>query len=211
MGSPLKSIFFAGFLSAFALVLLAAGFYPLPSHIRYLSENIVLPNGGRQETFTIELPSDRIALPKFARTALYPQQRFSPDGQGRITAEMYRLRNSRGTVIGIATKMTGRVPGTAPRSAWVSDWILLLPSRGALLLNQVNARRALQPVATTPIEVQVTAGPAPEGAGIVIRGTDEFAGLRGTYSETLRVEHIDAGGVTHGQIDLVTRLAKDLS
>lgn len=210
MSSALKRIFFAGFLSAFALVLVAARFYPLPAHIRYLSETIALPNGGRQETFTIELPSDRIALPKFARTAPYPQQGFSPDGQERVTAEMYRLRNSKGTVIGIASKMIGRVPGAASRSAWVSDWILLLPSRGALLLNQINAQRISQPIATTPNEVRVTAGPGTEGTGIVIRGTDEFAGLSGTYSETLRVEDIDAGGVTHGHIELVTRLAKEL-
>ena len=197
-------------LTGFALVLLAARFYPLPTHVRYLSENIVLPNGGRQETFTVELPSDRIALPKFARAAPYPQQVFSSDGQERVMAEMYRLRNSKGTVIGIATKMTGRVPAAARRSVWVSDWILLLPSRGALLLNQVNARRGSGPAATTPGAVEVTAGPAPEGSGIVIRGTDEFAGLGGTYSETLRVEHIDAGGVAHGRIELLTRLARDL-
>ncbi len=210
MGSALKSIFFAGFLSAFALVLVVAGFYPLPAHVRYVSETIALPNGGRQETFTIELPSDRIALPKFARTAPYPRQGFSPDGQERVTAEMYRLRNSTGTVIGIASKMIGRVPGAAPRSAWVSDWILLLPSRGALLLNQINARRTAQATTTTPNEVQVTAGPGPGGAGVLIRGTDEFAGLIGTYNETLRVEDIDAGGVMHGHIKLVTRLEKEL-
>lgn len=169
-----------------------------------------MPNGGRQETFTIELPSDRITLPKFARTAPYPQQGFSPDGQERVTAEMYRLRNSTGTVIGIASKMTGRVPGAASKTAWVSDWMLLLPSRGALLLNQNNARRTAQSITTTPNEVQVTAGPGPEGAGILIRGTDEFAGLSGTYNEMLRVEDIDAGGVTHGHITLVTRLAKKL-
>ena len=48
------------------------------------------------------------------------------------------------------------------------------------------------------------------GAGVLIRGTDEFAGLIGTYNETLRVEDIDAGGVMHGHIKLVTRLAKEL-
>ena len=210
MSTALKNIFFAGFLSAFALVFLAAGFYPLPGHIRYPSENIVLPNGGRQETFTIELPSDRIALPKFARTAPYPQRGFLPTGQDRVTAEIYRLRNGKGTVIGIASKVTGRIPDAAARPLRVSDWVLLLPSRGALLLNQINAQLIRQRGATTLNEQQVTAGPAPEGEGIVIRGTDEFAGLRGTYTETLRVEHIDAGGVTHGRIELSTRLAKDL-
>ena len=77
--------------------------------------------------------------------------------------------------------MTGRVPGAAPRSAWVSDWILVLPSRGALLLNQINARRTAQATTTTPNEVQVTAGPGPGGAGVLIRGTDEFAGLIGVH------------------------------
>ena len=67
-----------------------------------------------------------------------------------------------------------------------------------------------QPTTTPPNEVQITAGPGPEGAGVLIRGTDEFAGLIGTYNETLRVEDIDAGGVTHGHIKLVTRLAQEL-
>lgn len=214
-GPILKSSFITGFIIAFALVLVAAGFYPLPGHVRILSQTTTLPNGGRQEDFTIELPGDRIALPKFAKTAPFPNQAFSADGQDRLTAELFRLRNVQGVVIGVASKTTGKIPDGSGQATWVSDWILLIPSRGALLLNQENARNQQLRVpqqgseGAAPVVQRVTAGPAPDDEGIVVRGTDEFAGLVGSYSEVLQLEYVDAGGVAHGQINLSTRLAKN--
>ena len=102
-----------------------------------------------------------------------------------------------------------------------SDWVLLIPSRGALYLSQFNAVDLLpRPRAsgdgsfTAAIDEpgfwagarqkRITAGPGPDGEGVIVRGTEEFAGLSGSYQEDWRAGDSAANGTTRGRITLST-------
>jgi hypothetical protein len=54
--------------------------------------------------------------------------------------------------------------------------------------------------------LRVTAGPAAGGAGSVAGGTEEFAGLGGSYDETWDLEQAGTDGMTRGHITLTTRV-----
>ena len=54
--------------------------------------------------------------------------------------------------------------------------------------------------------LRITAGSAPGGAGQVLGGSEEFAGLQGTYEENWELEEVAANGSTSGHITLVTRV-----
>jgi hypothetical protein len=96
----------------------------------------------------------------------------------------------------------------------------VIPSRGALFLTQadatdVTARSVSSPAGTAivpPADVasfwsggphlRVSAGAG--GTGTVLRGTEEFEDLAGTYSETWDLEEVSADGRTRGRIVLST-------
>jgi hypothetical protein len=104
--------------------------------------------------------------------------------------------------------------------------LLAIPSRGALFLAQTDVldttvrgqttADGVVPVAqeqtaafwTERQRLRVTAtAPATTGSattGIVLRGTSEFAGLEGSFTETWDLEEINADGSTRGRIQLTT-------
>ncbi len=203
------------------LALIAAGTFPLPEHERYRSSISVIPDGGRAETFVIQWPQDRVEIGAAeglvgAGGALVIAQ----VSVGVASAEVFRLRDLAGNVIGLASRSTSQRMAAGGATAQGSDWMLLLPSRGALFLTQANARdvgpRAangrLVPAAdaggfwSAGNRLRITAGPAAGGAGQVTGGTEEFAGLGGSYDETWDLEEIGADGATRGRITLATRL-----
>ena len=197
---------------------------PLPQHPRLRSLSSVLNNGGRQEDFLIRWPEDRLAVP------VTTDRRLIADGgivmlMGSsgpvVAAELFRVRDAAGTVVGIASRTTSVATARDGRIAEGSDWIIFLPSRGSLYLSQANGLdvmpRARAGVAGyAPAQEApgswgsarrrvITSGPAPDGRGRIVRGTDEFEGLTGTYEEAW--EAGDAGkGATSGRIMLSTRI-----
>ena len=216
----LKRFFLFSFLGGFVLSLIAAALYPLPEQTRFNSSIEVLTNGGRQEDFMIRWPQDRVTLPAVADriSGIAGLSAFVlADGKSAVSAELFRLRDSTGNVIGLASRMTGH--GSAgPRGVSSSNWILMIPSRGSLLLSQrdsadvgpvlIDGRWTL-PASTRAFwnagtRYRITAGPAPGGRGKVLKGTGEFARLAGTYTETWELEELTAKGATEGQILLST-------
>jgi len=224
----LARLFLASFLAGAAVVLVAVVFFPLPSHTRYASNITVVPNGGRREDFVIHWPQDRIPLPEKIRPTAHsvtagtlvltdPQ---APPASG----ELFRLHDIQGNLIGVASKTTTLVihKDHEPRS--VSNWILMIPGRGTLFLSQLN-QTDLSPLPvpdapgqyiapaesarfwSTGSRYRVTAGPAADGSGRVLRGTEEFAALSGTYSETWQLDGSRPDGTTEGRISLSTLLA----
>lgn len=225
-------LFYGSVLAGMALVILAAAVLPLPENQRYRSEIGVIPDGGREETFTIQWPQDRIQplkapgagaiLVAGGAAILHGQGSDGSDSGESATAEVFRLRDKAGNVIGLASRSTSTRRGTDGAASQGSDWVLMIPSRGSLFLTQVNSRDvAPRPPAdgvnSAPAQgdaafwsqgtrLRVTAGPSSGGAGQVLGGTEEFADLRGSYDETWDLEEVAADGTTHGHITLGTRV-----
>lgn len=215
-------IFYGFVVAGMALIILLAGVFPLPANQRYRSTIAVIPDGGREEAFTIQWPQDRVQPLTGEAAGLAAVGGAVVMGGGGASAEVFRLRDLAGNVIGLASRSTSmRVGADAARSQG-SDWTLLVPSRGTLFLTQANARDVgPQPAgdrlvpATDSVafwaqatRVRVTAGPAAGGAGAVVGGTEEFAGLGGSYDETWELEEVAADGATRGRITLVTRVVQ---
>jgi hypothetical protein len=137
------------------------------------------------------------------------------------SAEVFRLRDAAGNVIGLASRATTMVSVADGRPVQGTDWMLFVPSRGSLFLRQLNAVDAAPrspasggepvPAPDTPgfwsagTRLRMNAGPQPDGAGQVVQGTEEFAGLRGGYEEAWELAEVAADGATRGRITISTR------
>ena len=143
----------------------------------------VQPNGGNIETFHINLPRDRVmvGLPNpdiSIPTALeWPGREFIGDMQ----AEIFKIRNSEETVIGVGSRITSAAESTGP----FIEWALHFPARGS-----VYAKMEISPTA--------------DGFrnGLMLSGTGDFSGLSGTVHE----EFLADAGDTQSRIMLQTTL-----
>ncbi len=222
----MSRLFVGTFVAGLLLTGLAASFWPLPEHARYRSLTTVLPDGGRQEDFIIRWPDDRIrrngengtGLPADAVTGAAVLE----DSAGqRVSAEIFRVRDTDDNVIGVASRMAGTGGAIADTNRSVSNWLVVIPSRGAIFLSQPDAfdttarqRDTLNGVIALSMmqsralwnntrERRITAT-TPRYAGRILRGTSEFAGLSGSFSETWKLDGINPDGSTHGRIILST-------
>lgn len=222
----MSRLFVGTFVAGLLLTGLAASFWPLPEHARYRSLTTVLPDGGRQEDFIIRWPDDRIrrngengtGLPADAVTGAA----ILEDSAGqRVSAEIFRVRDTDDNVIGVASRMAGTGGAIADTNRSVSNWLVVIPSRGAIFLSQPDAfdttarqRDTLNGVIALSMmqsralwnntrERRITAA-TPRYAGRILRGTSEFAGLSGSFSETWKLDGINPDGSTHGRIILST-------
>jgi len=227
----MKRLFVVTFVAGLLLVALATTLWPLPKQFRYRSLITVPPDGGRQEEFIIRWPEDRIGRPREGRSGLPPGAAVGAavleDSAGRrASAEVFRLRDNDDNVIGIASRLAGTGGAIADPGRSASNWLLVIPSRGALFLAQTDVldttlreqltadgNVALAPGQTAAFwtdrqSLRVTAtAPATNGSattGKVLRGTSEFAGLEGSFTETWDLEEVQADGSTQGRIRLST-------
>jgi hypothetical protein len=132
--------------------------YRVPSHV------MVQTNGGNSETFTVILPGDRIMSGRQGSSAQVPEGLQWPElpELSGFEAELFKLRDSEDTVVGIGSRMAvSRVPGDQ-----FVQWVIHLPARGTLFV---------------AMQAQPAEGAA--RAGILAAGTREFAALRGSVSE----------------------------
>lgn len=178
-----------------------ARFFPFPEPPRVYSEASALANGGREEAFLIRLPEDRLGPPRAATTRDFPQQSFSAVGKDKILAELFRIRDAKGRVIGIASRMNGIVPDQNKDPEAATDWMLVLPGRGALAMS----RAAVEVGGQREFQVD-RMGFSFANSGPLIAGSGDFADLSGFYEETTDVEKIDSRGQVHGLVRLTTRL-----
>jgi hypothetical protein len=208
----MKFAFIAGLVLGFAGLLSGAHYSPWPNPPRLPSDTSVVANGGRAETFVIRLPADRIAALGSAaagvRAAPAPAGIAQPEAlQGpAVLLEQFKLRDMSGNVIGIAARHWTET-GTGPAAAW----LLLIPSRGALLLTAPGEAAGAVDAAlaaagrkpgrpwTGDVEVSV----AGQDAGSVAGGGGEFEGLTGRYAESWTVTGAGDGGL-QGTITLDT-------
>ena len=194
-------LFLATFILGFLLSLLAASVYPLPNAPRLRSDAAALANGGREESFFVRLPDDRLGSPRAAAVADFPTPAFASDGESRILAELFRVRNSEGRVIGLASKMSGEVAAGANWARENTDWMVLIPSRGALLGSTEG--RPADETREYPVERM---GFDIERSGLLVHGTDEFEGLTGFFMEIPTIDGVDENGQSQGQLELRFRM-----
>lgn len=229
MGRVLSRMFWGAFAGGVIVAVLAAGLPGLPEHHRFRSLIDVQTNGGRSETFVIRWPQDRLDLPgelvvgdRVTRAVAQGMMVLDDAAGRRLSAELFRLRDRDGNVIGLAGRMSSAAPGAAASS---SDWLLVIPARGSLALTQADARdltvrrvddgQAVYARAAADVpgfwaagrRYRMSTGPL-AGAGRVVHGSDEFAGLEGRFTESWELEEIAADGATRGRIVLDTLLQR---
>ncbi len=153
---------------------------------REASIGTVTPNGGNTETFHVNVPSDRIMIgAQGDRDPLPAGMQWPGDSIfADARAEVFKLRNSRDAVVGVAT----RFAIDDPAAGEVLEWVLHLPARGSLY---------------------VTMKPSPLGAGGRVgdmrAGTREFESLAGQVRERWLADTSRDGGGNRGRIELATQ------
>ena len=162
-------------------------FFPVVDQHRERSLISVHANGGNTESFHIRLPDDRImagvaGAPRPTPPGLeWPELDFLANFQ----AEMFKIRNENGVVVGTGSRMSGK----SDQHGSFVEWALHLPARGTMY------------VAMAP-------NPSPGGyrEGTLRAGTREFMMLNGVVLERFVSDNIasDSNGV--GRIELATAL-----
>ena len=122
-------------------------------------------------------------------------------GDDRILAELFRVRDREGRVIGLASKMTGNIAVTAERARENSEWMVLIPSRGALLTSTQGL-----PTDKERLYPRDYMGLDPNRAGLLIEGTGDFAGLTGFFIENVQLDNVDENGQAEGTLELKFRI-----
>lgn len=215
------------FLTGLILTLIGAALYPLPEHVRFRSITSVDQDRGRQEDFLIRWPDDRIELPRDRTTAVpaiaaVGAAVLEPSPGVRASAELFRVRDADGNVIGLAARVAGVGGSVSDPGNSTSNWTLVIPSRGAMLLAAGDGFDATARVQDPWIvsatqsadawrdrdKLLVTAGSS-GGRGTLVRGTGEFVDLRGSYSETWEPADAASADRSRGQIVLSTLVKRD--
>lgn len=222
----MSRLFFSAFFTGLLLTVLAASFWPLPEHMRYRSLTTVLPDGGRQEDFIIRWPEDRItqngkAGVEVSADAATGAAVLEDSAGQRVSAETFRIRDTDDNIIGVASRMAGTGGAIADTNRSASNWLVVIPGRGAIFLSQpdafdttarqrdtLNGMLVLSAMQSQSFwdnskERRVTAS-TPRHAGRILRGTSEFAGLAGNFTETWKLDGISPDGGAYGRIVLST-------
>jgi hypothetical protein len=210
----MKIVFLVAILGGFVGTLAGAHFVPWLAHARLPSHTSVVANGGRSEQFLIRLPADRIGASDGEAAGLR-----GGTGEGAmplpakfvaepLLVEHFKVRDAAGSVIGVAARhWSGSGAGAT------TTWSILIPSRGAFVLNAPGEARgaleaALRPGGYSAGKVwdgQVAVAMIPQGGeGSVATGSGEFNGLIGSYTESWTLAAVDENGRVSGTIALDT-------
>ncbi len=209
----MKRLFLIGILLGFAGSLAAAHWVPWVRYDRLPSQTSVVANGGRQETFVIRLPADRIVA--FGgngqlRGNSYPSgfDALAAAGETAPLVEHFKVRDSAGSVIGVAARHRVVLPDGVE-----STWLLSIPSRGSLVLagpGEPNGRvdselKTHGYVPGTAWSGDVALAVAPDAdATRTISSTGEFRDLAVQFTEIWALTGVTEHGELRGTIVLDT-------
>ena len=109
---------------------------PVVKQSREVSIVRVAPNGGNIESFHINFPMDRVMVGTPGRASGLPPGMEWPEDEilANVSAEIFKIRNERNTVIGVAARTVAREDDVD-----VIDWIIHVPARGSLFVNMEPA------------------------------------------------------------------------
>jgi len=179
--------FLAGIFLGIVVCTMALHFVPVVDQYREVSMITVNPNGGNVETFHINIPMDRIMVGVPEHGASLPDGLEWPSDEklSTLRAELFKIRNRKNAVIGVAS----RIAASDTEAGDVIEWVLHFPARGS---------------------VYVTMRPNPLEGGYRIgdmrRGTREFGTLRGQVFESWVRDTSGSEGAPAGRIELQTTL-----
>ena len=179
----LKTLIF-GFLLGVVGTVAAAYYVPVVDQYRESSVISVSPNGGNTESFRINIPTDRIMIGAPRQAEPLPpglqwpvDQRF--DG---VRVELFKVRNARDTVIGVASRMVAESESIEDSV----EWVLHIPARGTFYVT-------MPPQAADGVS----------RAGAIRAGTREFRPMQGEVSERWVPNTDDDIDAPDGHIELL--------
>lgn len=174
--------FITGIVLGIAGVIAALYLLPVVDQHREVSVISVAPNGGNLETFQVNIPMDRIIVGADDDAALLPAGLEWPDDPmfAGSRAELYKVRNSRNAVIGVASRLAASNSAIGD----IIEWVIHLPARGSIYMT---------------IDAQAAGG---KRVGQLRAGTREFEGLSGAVSERWVADTSDADDAIAGRIEL---------
>ena len=163
-----------------------AGLYYVPAVDQFREQSMISvnPNGGTTEVFQVNVPMDRIMIGAPGQAASLPVGLEWPadaelDG---LRAELFKLRNRKDAVIGIASRIA------ADDDGGIIEWVLHLPARGSVYVT-------MQPDAV-------------EGGyriGKFRAGTRDFENMRGQLTESWVADNSGSEDAPAGRIELQAR------
>jgi len=177
-------VFAFGIFLGVAAALAALHFVPVVDQYREESIISVITGGGNSETFHVKVPMDRIMIGAQGFAEPLPAGMKWPDDPrfAQVRAELFKLRNSRDAVVGVASRFVSE----DPEFGNVIEWVLHLPARGTVFARiqpqSVNDGRRL---------------------GILSAGTREFGNLSGRMSERWVAATSAADQTPAGRIELL--------
>lgn len=178
--------FIAGIVLGVTGMIAALHFVPVVDQHREDSVISVTPNGGNSESFQMNIPMDRIMVgdvgDKDSKRSLPPGLAWpdSPLLLGSRT-ELFKLRNSRNAVIGVAS----RLAANNDELGSIIEWVLHLPARGSMYIT---------------LDPQAVDG---SRTGSLRAGSREFESLIGNVSERWIDDTTGDEDAPAGRIELV--------
>lgn len=163
----------------------AGALYAIPAVDQHREVSIVrvTPNGGNVESFHINIPMDRVMVGAAGQNSGPPAGLKWPDDEvlANVSAEIFKVRNERDTVIGVAARTVAK-----DENADVIDWVVHIPARGTLFINME---------------------PEPKEGGHRVgqlrAGTQEFGHLTGSVSESWEPDTSGEEDAPDGRIELL--------
>ena len=175
-----------GFVAGLVGTVAAAYYLPVVDQYREPSVVSVTPNGGNTESFHANFPMDRIMVGAPNQANPLPAGLDWPDVESLsgVGAELFKIRNARDTVIGVAS----RVVLKNDRFGDAIEWVVHLPARGTFYLT-------MPPDSVDGVH----------RVGKLRAGTREFETMNGSASERWvdNAAEIEEGAPI-GRIELVT-------
>ena len=178
------------FIAGLILGLAGAGallyYVPVVDQVREQSLIVVHPNHGNTETFHVNVPTDRIMTGAVGQAqAVPPGLEWPLDEQFAATrAELFKLRNSKDVVVGVAS----RIAAADDVAGGIIEWVFHLPARG-------SAYMQLDPQSGAGDDYRI---------GDLLAGPREFEPLTGIVTERWVADISGAEDAPAGRIELIT-------
>lgn len=211
---------FLGFTGTGVLIALLV-FANLPGYANPRIEPVTSqdPDGKGIESFFFRSPEDGIAVTHSGKLPLG----IAPPGVAALSdpaiergfALLLNMHDANARIIGYAVELEVHPQGDmlAEDLSWDTEWVLVIPGRGMLILHQQEHSGELGPKVINSIRetgtdwigdwtVQTTVGPLANGRGVIVGGTEEFEGASGSFIEIDHLTRYSVDGVMWGDFEL---------
>ncbi len=160
---------------------------PVVEQYREVSMITVKPNGGNAESFHVNIPMDRIMSGAPEQKAPVPvgMEWPSDDKFSGVRAELFKVRNSKDAVVGVAS----RIAAERDADGSIIEWVLHLPARGSIY-----------------VSMQPQSAEGGYRSGQIRGGTREFSSLQGRVMERWVADTSGVEDAPTGRIELQTQL-----